>query len=86
LNLLKAFKTCKLGPGRLSKAASVVLLAFQKVIFHQKQIGGFKNQQELGGPADFPKLSVQLRIILYPIGAKDLNSLAFKSFVQIKSV
>jgi hypothetical protein len=54
-------------------------------LFIENQFAEFQNQQDCPF-ACFQKLTVQLREICYPIGAKDLTSLVFKSFQQIQKL
>jgi hypothetical protein len=71
----KLLKTGEIGSSRLSKSASWLLLAFK---IGQLALASFQNQRP--GSGRLKKLSVQLREICYPIGAKDLNSPVLKSF------
>jgi hypothetical protein len=66
---LAGIQNWQVGSGQHSKLASWLWPAFK--------IG----ELALSG---FQKLSAQLQEICYPIGAKDLNSLVLKSFLQIQ--
>jgi hypothetical protein len=68
---LAGFQNWQVGSGCLSKLANWLWPAFKA------------GEMALAG---FQKLSVQLREICYPIGAKDLNSPVLKSFSQIQKV
>jgi hypothetical protein len=68
---LAGFQNRRVGSGCLSKVASWLWPAFKTGKI---------------ALASFQQLSVQLREICYPIGAKDLNSPVLKSFSQIQKV
>jgi hypothetical protein len=74
-------KTGEIGPNWLSKVAGAALPAFQeRIVLLEICKADFKTSElALTG---CQKISVQLREICHPIGAKDLNSPVLKSFSQ----
>jgi hypothetical protein len=81
--LLEAFHTDEICPDQFSKVVDIMLPAFQKRIVHQKPIMWISKSTRLD-LAGFQKLSVQLKEICNPRGAKNLDWPAFKSIVKIK--
>jgi hypothetical protein len=71
--------------GRLSKVVGAVLAVFQKRTVYQQPVCKISKLTRLP-LAGFQKLSVQLRDICNPIGAKYLNSPILKSFQQIQKL
>ncbi len=71
----KLLKNDEIGPGLLSKVAGAVLPNFQERTINRTYLTDLKTGKV--NPGRFQKLSVQLREIYYPKGAKALESPGF---------
>jgi hypothetical protein len=83
LYLLKAAQSRQDWHGRLSNVVRAVCPLFKRELFIGNLFAGFQNRQDCP-LAGFQKLTMQLREIFYPIGAKDWTSLVLKSFLKIQ--